>query len=101
MPFLKMLFPVILLTIISCDTTQKVPATMEPVFKRLNILLKEGIQPEKVEANFTKYKLTKGKRASFTENRWIFTFDANLISTEDIIKEIKSRPAIIEAKAIN
>jgi len=100
MPALKILFPFILLAIVSCNTTQKVPSTTEPILEQLDILLKDGIQPAKLEAIFTKYKLTKSKGLSFKENRWVFTFDSNLISLENIIKELKDIPNVLEVKTM-
>ena len=91
--------PILLLAIfVQCDTPRQVK-NEEPVLIRLNILLKDGINAEKLEQVFRDYELKKEKVLSFAENRWVYTFNSQLITLDDILNKLRSNAAVLEAKA--
>lgn len=101
---LTLLFAGLLLTAIHCTPSQNVqedPPPKEEVSNtipgKIIVLLKPRVQPTPLLQEFSSFALKNEGRTSRTENRWLFSFNTNLIPAKDMLTKIKASDQVLEA----
>lgn len=89
---------VVLFFAISCTSTQT-PSPNISTFDKEKILvfLKKGISSKSLETEFSSFELLSKGQTSRSENRFIFTFNTNLIASDELLEKIKNSDLVIEA----
>lgn len=57
--------------------------------KQIIVLLKKGVKSKALESEFKAYELKTKKPLSRSENRFMFTFNPNLIEADDLLEKME------------
>ncbi len=95
MPIIKYNCSFLLLVLFAfgCTTTKSTtPSDQEDDLDKTNIivLLDKGVQPKVLESEFSAYELKAKRPVSRSENRFMFSFNPNLIEADDLLKKIEA-----------
>jgi hypothetical protein len=103
---LGLVFVLLIMVGISCKSSKatsenEVQSDIPEQFQgKVLVSLLSGIEPKELEIDFAKYSLTHLSFASRSQNQHLFKFDADKISTEDILKKLNKSKKVYAAEAL-
>ena len=66
--------------------------------KKIIVLLERGVKPKALEYEFKTYELKAKRPASRSENRFMFSFNPDLIEADDLLAKIEASDKVISCK---
>ena len=88
----------IALLAMACNSTRPSPSTPPPPVYKFDILLKGQITPDGLEASFKEYGLSDQGRSSRSQNRWLFTYNAETIDGKVLLEKIRQHADVLDVQ---
>jgi len=83
---------------LGCTTTKPTAPTLEQDSvdkKQLIVLLNKGVKPKALEYEFKAYELKAKKQVSRRENRFMFSFNPDLIEADTLLEKIEASDKVM------
>ncbi len=94
----SLLLLVLLIFSFGCNTTKSTIAPLEQDNldkKKIIVLLEKGIKPKALEYEFKAYELKAKRPHSRSENRFMFSFNPNLIEPDNLLEKIEASDKVL------
>jgi len=84
----------------SCTATKSTTPSKEDGLDKKNIivLLDKGVQAKALEYEFKAYELKAKRPLSRSENRFMFSFNADLIEADDLLAKIEASDKVVNCE---
>lgn len=86
----------IALLAMACNSARQSPPTSPPTVYKFDILLKDQLSPDGLEASFKEYGLSDQGRSSRSQNRWLFTYNAETIEGKILLEKIRQHADVLD-----